>query len=662
MKMKNKILSRFFCLFAICLLIIGTVPVSAKNGNYTVYEVQNLIDGIVDCKLKQTKSTSVQGWIDGELTKNAGINSEWYIIALSQSGKYNFSSYEKGLKNYLENNTVYSASSRQKYALALIASSSMDNYISSVMDNSIGQQGVMSYIYGLHLLNNGYISNTETINTVKQKILSLQLSDGGWAIMGVSGDNDVTAMAVQSLAPYYKNDSSVKSSVDKALSLLSNRQLENGDYASYGVPNAESTAQVITALCSLGINCETDSRFIKNGNTVLDGLVKYQLSDGSFSHKIGGATDENATSQAFYSLVAYIRMSNNKSGLYILDNRNPEGLKQNSSSVTTPNEQSTSKNSSSGNKTENKTNESNVNDSENTTSDTLKNNENYENNKNNQNNQSDTTVINTSKTNEAQTTFSDESANLNSSENGESETTSKDISENDELESTDEFKSETNDVEGTNINSEKTNLDGGEDEYSTNKKGGSYKLWVCIIIFIISGVTALILYVKKKRNKKNFLVLTVVTVIAICFVIFTDFQSKESYYNGEDIVKEEVIGNITFSIRCDTVVNKSDSEYIPEDGIILDNTNFKIEENDTVYDILIEAVRKYKIQIENTGSDNMAYIAGINYLYEFDFGELSGWTYRVNGEVPSVGCDKYELKDGDKVEWIYTCELGKDIR
>ena len=58
----------------------------------------------------------------------------------------------------------------------------------------------------------------------------------------------------------------------------------------------------------------------------------------------------------------------------------------------------------------------------------------------------------------------------------------------------------------------------------------------------------------------------------------------------------------------------------------------------------------------------MAYIAGINYLYEFDFGELSGWTYRVNGEVPSVGCDKYELKDGDKVEWIYTCELGKDIR
>lgn len=116
------------------------------------------------------------------------------------------------------------------------------------------------------------------------------------------------------------------------------------------------------------------------------------------------------------------------------------------------------------------------------------------------------------------------------------------------------------------------------------------------------------------------------------------------------------------TIRCDTIVGKAKSEYIPDDGVILDVTEFVISEGDTAYDILTEAARKYSIQMESVGGADMIYISGINYLYEFDFGDLSGWMYFVNGESPSVGCDTYTLSDGDNIEWIYTCDLGNDLK
>ena len=65
--------------------------------------------------------------------------------------------------------------------------------------------------------------------------------------------------------------------------------------------------------------------------------------------------------------------------------------------------------------------------------------------------------------------------------------------------------------------------------------------------------------------------------------------------------------------------------------------------------------------MEGSGANGLMYIHGIGNIYEFDFGDLSGWVYMVNGESASVGCDQYVLQDGDQVEWHYTLELGKDI-
>lgn len=55
------------------------------------------------------------------------------------------------------------------------------------------------------------------------------------------------------------------------------------------------------------------------------------------------------------------------------------------------------------------------------------------------------------------------------------------------------------------------------------------------------------------------------------------------------------------------------------------------------------------------------YVEGINQLYEYDCGELSGWMYNVDGWFPNYGCDKYILSDGETIQWVYTCDLGKDV-
>ena len=81
---------------------------------------------------------------------------------------------------------------------------------------------------------------------------------------------------------------------------------------------------------------------------------------------------------------------------------------------------------------------------------------------------------------------------------------------------------------------------------------------------------------------------------------------------------------------------------------------------ETVYDILREAAVKNKIHLETNGNADTAYVEGINNIYEFDFGDLSGWTYFVNGSRLSLGCGEYKLAPNDKIEWVYSIEMNDD--
>ena len=102
----------------------------------------------------------------------------------------------------------------------------------------------------------------------------------------------------------------------------------------------------------------------------------------------------------------------------------------------------------------------------------------------------------------------------------------------------------------------------------------------------------------------------------------------------------------------------------PSDGIILAPTEVTFYEGESVFDVIQRVCKEYNIHLEFSFTPiyNSAYIEGIHNLYEFDCGALSGWMYRVNGWYPNYGCSRYQLADGEVVEWRYTCnDLGKDI-
>ena len=149
-----------------------------------------------------------------------------------------------------------------------------------------------------------------------QVILDAQLNDGGWNLSAENADPDMTAMAIQALAPYYKTNETVKAAVDKALEALSALQRTDGGFDSWGTVNSESCAQVIVALTALGIDPTADSRFVKNGHTVLDALAGFYVTGGGFRHTAGGERNDMATEQGYYALAAYYRFANTQTRLY----------------------------------------------------------------------------------------------------------------------------------------------------------------------------------------------------------------------------------------------------------------------------------------------------------------------------------------------------------
>ena len=125
----------------------------------------------------------------------------------------------------------------------------------------------------------------------------------------------------------------------------------------------------------------------------------------------------------------------------------------------------------------------------------------------------------------------------------------------------------------------------------------------------------------------------------------------------------------TFSIECSTILNNLDQldpdklEMVPSGGTILATTTVTFYEGESVFDVLQRVCKEKGIHLESSWTPiyNSAYIEGIHNLYEFDCGALSGWMYRVNGWYPNYGCSRYQLQDGDVVEWRYTCDLGNDV-
>lgn len=227
-----------------------------------------------------------------------------------------------------------------------------DGTYNCVISGGPSRQGINGIIFALISKNMYPNEQPETVlysdSYLIQYLLERQLADGtdgaygGWALTGTDSDPDITAMTIQALAPYYNSDTvytyvnaktgkteskTIKQAVGEALNKLSAMQQSDGDFKSWGSTNVESTAQVLVALCVLGIDPAKDERFITAaGNTLLDGILKYKLDDGSFCHSYAqegnnpsageGEYNYMATDQAGYALVAYWRFVNGMSPLY----------------------------------------------------------------------------------------------------------------------------------------------------------------------------------------------------------------------------------------------------------------------------------------------------------------------------------------------------------
>lgn len=182
------------------------------------------------------------------------------------------------------------------------------------------------------------------------------------------------------------------------------------------------------------------------------------------------------------------------------------------------------------------------------------------------------------------------------------------------------------------------------------------------VAFIAIGVLALagiaFALTRKRARLKRLLAVLIAAGIAACAVWFVQIDRAADYYDPNALSKAPSGGSVTLSIVCDSVAGRADDGTTPADGMILPPTEVPFAEGDSVFDALTIAARANSIQLEYAGTESTAYINGINNLYEFAYGELSGWLYSVNGERVSVSCGSCPLRDGDVILWEYTTDMG----
>ena len=323
------------------------------QGKYTVAQISEAIQGIL------AQKRSALGLEDGdyllsgdELTYAGSSATDWLPIGLSRCGvEDDYDTYLAALQAYVEQKyrepdklDRVKATEWHRISLAVLACGGDPTHFGKDADGSdinliadgvydrgktidIGAQGLNGWLWGLITLDsmkyNIPAGSSYTRTEMIKKILSFQLPDDGFNLrfaQGSTADPDITAMAIQALAPYYRNSTfNVKDPVDKALDCLSKLQLDTGDFRSWGTRNSESVSQIIVSLCSIGVDPQNDSRFIKNGINLLDALFYYQQEDGGFAHSyesdpgnpsaIPGESNSIATDQALLALVAVWRQA-----------------------------------------------------------------------------------------------------------------------------------------------------------------------------------------------------------------------------------------------------------------------------------------------------------------------------------------------------------------
>ena len=311
------------------LILVLSVLFSLAVPTFAASSVQTEMQGSAAYMVSAVKAPEV-----------SSIGGEWAVIGLARSGysvpKDYFDTYYANVEKYVKScKGVLHERKYTEYSRVIIALTAIGRDPSNVagynlltplgdFDKTIWQ-GLNGPIWALIALDSGNYTIPKNATAKTQatrqlyidEILNRQQKDGGWTLDDTGdSDPDMTAMALQALAKY-QDQKAVKTATDSALSWLSKNQDSKGGFASWGTVNAESTAQVIVALCELGISLD-DSRFVKNGHGLIENLLTFRQSNGSFTHTLDSAEGNNqmATEQCFYALVAADRAENGKNSLY----------------------------------------------------------------------------------------------------------------------------------------------------------------------------------------------------------------------------------------------------------------------------------------------------------------------------------------------------------
>ena len=370
------------------ILLLAAAPAAAAASVGTD-DMRAAADGIIAWKKADNGSEPGGDLINNAFLELAGTTpGDWFPIGMSRLGVTDdYDGYlavlrQKVEKRYVTKDKLSRAKATEwhRISLAVLAAggdptsfgknadgSAIDLIADGTYDRGrtapLGRQGINGWIWGLIALDSmrypvpdGAFYTRDDLITA---ILSQQLCDGGFALTGSAADPDITAMAVQALAPYYNEEKSysytlkadgtareatVRQAVDAALTVLSALQLDTGDFISWGTQNVESTCQVAVALCSLGIDPASDSRFIKNGNTLIDGIMRYRHESGGFVHSytydpdnpasLPDKPNSMASEQVLYTIAAILRQANGMRTLYDFRPEMSDAMKERIRSLT----------------------------------------------------------------------------------------------------------------------------------------------------------------------------------------------------------------------------------------------------------------------------------------------------------------------------------------
>lgn len=264
-------------------------------------------------------------------------NADWNLFALARSGAAEVpaQAHMQRMGTYLQE--TISARGHLTYAtdyarMALVAGAlgydarnvmGVDLIGELCKSDLVEKQGLNGYIYTLLALDSEDYSLPEdalwTADKLVEKICALQKEKGYFVFADSFGaDVDLTAAAVTALAPH-RDKEPAKTAVEKAINWLADVQLDTAGYAGMGAENSMSAAQVLTALCAVGIDPTQDARFIKQGRTIVDKLTESAVPDGGFRYLMADTeANEMATAQVLYALNAWERLQGGKARLFDL--------------------------------------------------------------------------------------------------------------------------------------------------------------------------------------------------------------------------------------------------------------------------------------------------------------------------------------------------------